>query len=108
MGVTGVIMTTIRRKGTTMAVTTTTTTVRLQRRENKRKNKVRAAALLLMAAANKEGTRCRRGYTSSAGLNRAIISVCAYCIIGNNTTTDWAPVDTTLHSIGAGVAFNLL
>ena len=71
---------------------------------------MRAAALLLMAAANKEGTSSRRGYTpsSAAGLNRAIMSVCAYCIIGNNTTTHWAPVDTTLHSVGAGVAFNLL
>merc|ERR1712156_1339861 len=93
--VTWIIMTSIRRKGTTMAVTTTTTTVRLQRRENKRKNKVRAAALLLMAAANKEGTSSTRGYTpSSVGLNRAIMSVCAYCIIGNNTTTHWAPVDS--------------
>merc|ERR1712223_1164494 len=106
--VTGVILTTIRRKATTMAATTTTTTVLLQRRENRRKNKVRAA-LLLMAAANKEGTSSRRGYTpSSAGLNRAIMSVCAFCIIGNNTTTHWAPVDTTLHSTDAGVAFNLL
>jgi len=61
-----------------------------------------------MAAANKEGTSSRRGYTPSVGLNRAIMSVCAYCIIGNNTTTHWAPVDTTLHSVGAGVAFNLL
>merc|ERR1719422_473221 len=67
--VTGVIMTSIRRKATTMAATTTTTTARLQRRENRRKNKVRAAALL-MAAANKEGTSSRRGYTPSVGLNR--------------------------------------
>merc|ERR1719471_1390306 len=92
--VTWIIMTTTRRKATTMA-----TTVLLQRRENRRKNKVRAP-LLLMAAANKEGTNSKRGYTSSsAGLNRAIMSVCAYCIIGNNTTTHWAPVDTTLHSV---------
>ena len=101
-------MTTIRRKATTMAATTNTATVRLQRRENRRKNKVRAAPLLPMAAANKEGTSSRRGYNPSAGLNRAIMSVCAYCIIGNNTTTHWAPVDPTLHSVGAGVAFNLL
>merc|ERR1719422_582545 len=101
-------MTSTRRKATTMAATTTTTTARLKRRENRRKNKVRAAPLL-MAAANKEGTNSRRGYTpSSAALNRAIMSVCAYCIIGNNTTTHWAPVDPTLHSVGAGVAFNLL
>merc|ERR1712107_854355 len=106
--VTWITMTSTRRKATTMAATTTTTTVLLQRRENRRKNKVRAP-LLLMAAANKEGTNSKRGYTSSsAGLNRAIMSVCAYCIIGNNTTTHWAPVDTTLHSVGAGVAFNLL
>ena len=106
--VTWITMTTTRRKATTMEVTTTTTTVLLQRRENRRKNKVRAP-LLLMAAANKEGTNSKRGYTSSsAGLNRAIMSVCAYCIIGNNTTTHWAPVDTTLHSVDAGVAFNLL
>ena len=106
--VTGVIMTTTRRKATTMAATTTTTTARLQRRENRRKNKVRAAPLL-MVAANKEGTNSRRGYILLLlGLNRAIMSVCAYCIIGNNTTTHWAPVDTTLHSVDAGVAFNLL
>merc|ERR1719270_1099110 len=106
--VTRITMTTIRRKATTMAATTTTTTVLLQRRENRRKNKVRAP-LLLMAAANKEGTSSRRGYNpSSAGPNRPIMSVCAYCIIGNNTTTHWAPVDTTLHSFDAGVAFNLL
>merc|ERR1712113_812838 len=85
--VTWITMTSTRRKATTMAVTTTTTTVLLQRRENRRKNKVRAA-LLLMAAANKEGTSGRRGYTPSSadGLNRAIMSVCAYCIISNNTT----------------------
>merc|ERR1712004_187803 len=85
--VTWITMTSIRRKATTMAATTTTTTVLTQRKENKRKNKVRAAALLLMAADNKEDTNSRRGYTPSAGLNRAIMSVCAYCIIGNNTTT---------------------
>merc|ERR1712004_344052 len=89
-----------QRKATTMAVTTTTTMVHLQRRENKRKNKVQAAPLL-MAAANKEGTSSKRGYNPSAGLNRAIMSVCPFCIIGNNTTTHWAPVDTTLHSIDA-------
>merc|ERR1719220_2938370 len=98
--VTGVIKTSIRRKATTMAVTSTTTTAHLQRRENKRKNKVQAAPLL-MAAANKEGTSSKRGYNPSVGLNRAIMSVCAFCIIGNNTTTHWAPVDTTLHSIDA-------
>ena len=96
--VTWITMTSTRRKATTMVATTTTTTVRLQRRENRRKNKVRAP-LLLMAAANKEGTSSRRGYTPSVGLNRAIMSVCAYCIIGNNTTTHWAPVDTTLHPL---------
>merc|ERR1719422_53646 len=98
--VTWITMTTIRRKATTMEDTTTTLTVLLQRRENRRKNKVRAP-LLLMAAANKEGTSSRRGYTpsSAAGLNRAIMSVCAYCIIGNNTTTHWAPVDITLHPL---------
>merc|ERR1719270_2901077 len=98
--VTWITMTSTRRKATTMVATTTTTTVLLQRRENKRQNKVRAAPLL-MAAANKEGTNSRRGYTpsSAAGLNRAIMSVCAYCIIGNNTTTHWAPVDITLHPL---------
>merc|ERR1719204_296041 len=73
--VTWITMTSTRRKATTMEATTITTTVLLQRREKRRKNKVRAAPLL-MAAANKEGKNSRRGYTpSSAGLNRAIMSV---------------------------------